>query len=162
MKVNLDIPFTLEEAAFAIGTSVKDGSLPVNFICTDSRELDKDGIFFALGKGENFTSEALNKGFAVSAVNKNALFVKNTSEALLALASCYKKKLKNLKKTDFFFQKHTFFRQSNRSPAGTCSQRSIGKSSFQMRQKTTPPLKSLAFFSVCPECCRQKTTPVTP
>ncbi len=98
MKARLEIPLSLKEAAQAMGASTSaDGT--VNFITTDSRELENDGLFFALGRGEDFVNHALSRGFAVSSENKDALLVPDTRAAFLSLAAYYKRKLPKLKTT---------------------------------------------------------------
>src|ERR1019366_1884288 len=74
-------------------------------VCTDSRDLKKDGIFFALKgphfNGHQFAEQALDAGCAYAIVDeelyvkdKRFLFVPNVLEALQALANYHVRMLK--------------------------------------------------------------------
>lgn len=106
MRIKLDYPITLSEiVASTSGTYYNIKERNFNYISTDSREVFKNDLFFALSgekyNGENFVNDAIKKG-AIAISNKSSkgcISVKNTKDALLNLASSYKKKFTNLKHT---------------------------------------------------------------
>ncbi len=103
MRIKTEIPITLNEAARALGLSAKQQKT-INSIVTDSREAGYADLFVALrGKssdGEVYVAEAKENGaFILSSSDQTAdLYVNDTYEALLKIASMYKKRL-NIKKT---------------------------------------------------------------
>lgn len=99
MKVELGIPLLLSEIADITNSTVKGADRYVDFICTDSRELSKDGLFFAFDKAQIYVNEAIMRGSVISRSNSATVTVEDTQEAFLALASYYKRKLPHLKKT---------------------------------------------------------------
>ncbi len=99
MKVDLSIPLLLSEIAEATGGVVGAEDKYVDFICTDSRELTKDGVFFAFDKAEIYVKEALSAGAVVSRDPSASIVVDDAGEALLKLAAYYKTRLPHLKKT---------------------------------------------------------------
>ncbi len=99
MKVDLSIPLLLSEIAEAVSGVLGAEDKYVDFICTDSRELTKDGVFFAFDKAEIYVGEALMTGAVVSHSPSATVSVDDAGEAFLRLASYYKAKLPHLKKT---------------------------------------------------------------
>ena len=99
MRIKLGIPLRLSEICLATGGRMSGNDCLIEYICTDSREILANTVFFALGQGEAYVNDALKTGYAVSSSNKNCLLVKSTSDALLSLASYYITRLSNLKKT---------------------------------------------------------------
>ncbi len=98
---------TLSEIAWELGAEYAGGDMPVDHVCTDSREL-KPGCMFVALKGENFDghdfiSAALSGGAACAVSEENperlgvpagrVLLVKNTRHALLKIAHLYRKRL---------------------------------------------------------------------
>ena len=97
MKIKLGIPLGLNEIAAAISAEAHKPDTRINYICTDSREVTCDTLFFALNdRAEVFVDEVLRVAHAVS-VNGRGLAVKNTEDALLSLCSYYITLLKRLK-----------------------------------------------------------------
>lgn len=99
MKVRLDIPITLSEIARAIGGVFRGIDQEIRYVVTNSKEVTKDSVFFALERAEEYVSDALKRGHAVSRENSEAILVRDTGAALLALASYYLDKLPRLKQT---------------------------------------------------------------
>ena len=76
----------------------------IRAITTDTRESAMGDLFFALRgrrySGEDFCAEAEGRGcFVISESYRSGILVKSTEDALLALASYYKSKLRNIKST---------------------------------------------------------------
>ncbi|MBQ3017292.1 MAG: UDP-N-acetylmuramoyl-tripeptide--D-alanyl-D-alanine ligase [Clostridia bacterium] len=101
MRIKLDIPISVYEIA-AYLPSIKISAMKaglIDHISTDTRELEKGDLFFALPgdnfNGEDFIAEAKRKGaHTVGTRLKNADYcVKNTLSALSSLANHYKNKL---------------------------------------------------------------------
>ncbi len=101
MRIKLDIPLSSYEIADFL-PSIKSGTPKeglIDHISTDTRELEKDDLFFALPgnnfNGEDFINVAKRKGaYTVSSLFKNAdYYVNNTLAALSSLANHYKNKL---------------------------------------------------------------------
>ncbi len=107
MRITLDIPLSAEDIAKAVGGSLKgvDKGTTFRSLSTDTRELKKNDLFFALsGKkfnGECFLENAYTKGAIPVTVQKDVrgIFVSDTASALLSLAKAYKQRLKKLKHT---------------------------------------------------------------
>lgn len=100
MKARLEIPLTLSEIASVLGCVHFEGDRVIRSVCTDSRELEDDGIFFAFENAECYVEEALSKGLtAVSAKNERALCVQDVRWAFCELAKYYKGRLCKLRKT---------------------------------------------------------------
>lgn len=105
MRIKLDIPLTITEAAMAMQASFYAPKALITHICTDSRECEMGDLFFALkGKsqsGEEYVYDTISKGaYAVSKKKlTGTLTVKSPEQALLSLAKYYKNKLANLKYT---------------------------------------------------------------
>ena len=101
MRVELDIPISIEEIRQCTkGRLCADicESKPINAICTDTRECQKEDLFIALKgerhRGEEYIFDALNKGCcAISSSSNGTFFVEDTSDALLKIAKLYKKKI---------------------------------------------------------------------
>ena len=87
------------ELAFAVGATFRGDDRLIKLICTDSREITKNGVFFAFGSGESYVSDFLKTGLAVSSYNTSAMLVRSVEDAFLNLAEYYKSKLPNLQKT---------------------------------------------------------------
>lgn len=105
MRIKLSFPLTFDEisdAIFPIKVNVHS-SKTVEYISTDSREVQYGDLFFALCgenfNGEDFVYEVARKGaYTVSAKFDSAdFFVKDTLSALNSLACYYKKKLSVVK-----------------------------------------------------------------
>lgn len=106
MRIKLDYPISLSEiAASTSGTYYNIKEKNYHYISTDSREVFKNDLFFALSgekyNGENFINDVIKKGATAisNRASKGCITVKNTKDALLDLASHYKKKFENLKHT---------------------------------------------------------------
>lgn len=101
MKANLEIALTAAEVAHAVGGRYTGKDAVIKFICTDSRELDCGGLFFAIGEAERYVEDALGLDgcCTVSSSNKDAILVEDVGDALLSLAKYYKSKFKHLKIT---------------------------------------------------------------
>ena len=107
MRIKLDIPLPAESVAAMLG-AVKCKKAPpgetVNYVSTDTRELGRGDIFFALGgeryDGEDFVTAAKSLGaYTVSAKSTDSdFYVSNTSTALLNFANAYKRLL-NIRST---------------------------------------------------------------
>ena len=101
MRIKLDIPLTITEAAMAMQASFYAPKALITHICTDSRECEMGDLFFALkGKsqsGEEYVYHTISKGaYAVSKKKlTGTLTVKSPEQALLSLAKYYK----NMKET---------------------------------------------------------------
>lgn len=100
MRIELGIPFPLEGIAEATGGQLKCRKNPmITHLCTDSREVQPDDLFFALrGKrfdGANYVNSARKKGaYTLSSGGETSdIFHPNTRHALLDLASYYVKTL---------------------------------------------------------------------
>ena len=106
MRIIPKFPITLNEIAFALNDTVKIREHKIiRAITTDSRKTECGDLFVALEgdslSGENFTEDARKKGaYIISAKNPRSDFkVKDTSIALLSIASYYKSRFHNLKHT---------------------------------------------------------------
>lgn len=107
MRIKLDIPLPAESVAAMLG-AVKCKKAPpdetVSYVSTDTRELGRGDIFFALGgeryDGEDFVTAAKSLGaYTVSAKSTDSdFYVSNTSTALLNFANAYKRLL-NIRST---------------------------------------------------------------
>ena len=104
MRIKLGIHLSVKEVASAINGAVRDIDEQTLFshLTTDSREVCHGDLFVALKgekfNGENYLREVTEKG-AIPITTKNvnhAITVRNTQEALFALAKYYKTLLKNL------------------------------------------------------------------
>lgn len=103
MRVRLFRPFSVEE----IGKAISARSLPASqanyeFICTDTREIEKGDLFFAIKgtqfNGEDFVIDAIDAGATPVSAECNVGFnVENTIDALLSLAGFYRTTLPCLK-----------------------------------------------------------------
>ena len=98
MRITLPIPFTLAEIAAITNGTLTGSNKIIYTVTTDSRECEKEDLFFALRgpnyDGNDFLSEAAEHGaFILSDREHDAtLFVKCGADALLQVASEYKKK----------------------------------------------------------------------
>ncbi len=99
MRIKLGIPLRLSEICLATSGSMSCNDCLIEYICTSSKEILANAVFFALGQGEAYVGDALRTGYAVSAVSRDCIFVKSTSDALLSLAAYYITRLASLKKT---------------------------------------------------------------
>ena len=99
MKIRLDIPLTVSEIVSAVGGEYRGKDGVVRFISLDSRKVDADTLFIALGRGEDFVFDALVSGYAISAKSADAILVNDTQKALLDIAAYYKRRLPLLQKT---------------------------------------------------------------
>ena len=104
MKIALSKALRFRDISKLFGKDfARDGI--ISFITTNSKEVEKDSLFFALDghktSGDNFISEAKEKGAFV--VSKNSpyadLIVDDIEYALLTIAGYYKSLLKDLKHT---------------------------------------------------------------
>ena len=106
MRISLDSPLDIREICDALHTQAPGSALgkAIMAISTDTREAIDGDLFIALdgdnASGEDYVSEAISKGcIAISARHREGVIsVKNTSDALLALAKLYKSNL-NIKHT---------------------------------------------------------------
>jgi len=106
MRIKLSCPLELKEIVGAVSAlPFNNLDKTVSYISTDTRELKKGDLFFALKgnnfNGEDYVEEALSLGaIPVSTVrNNNSIIVNDTKEALLDLAEYYKSKLPTLRFT---------------------------------------------------------------
>ncbi len=105
MRATLDIPLRLGEIISACSAFApsKSADTLIRGISTDTREMKSGDLYIALkGKnydGEDFCEEASRRGEVISTVHREGILVKSTEDALLAIATLYKQKLANLKKT---------------------------------------------------------------
>lgn len=97
MRIKLDIPLKLKSiSSYMKATQWTDLNPTINFICTDTREIQAEDLFIALmgenNDGEAFIEEALKKGaFTVGKSKLNThLQVTDTRIALLNFAKNYK------------------------------------------------------------------------
>ena len=94
MRIKTEYPLYISSIAHILKANLKFNT-KINAITTDSRECEKDDLFFALS-GENFDGvdfidEAKFKGaYTVSSSKKSDFTVSNTESALLSVASAYK------------------------------------------------------------------------
>ena len=105
MRIELSIPLTLSEIAYACHGALIGCDTTVSHITTDSRECEAGDLFFAL-RGEShdggaYAEDVIARGASViSSRRSNAQIVcDDASSALLALASYYKRRLPVLKHT---------------------------------------------------------------
>ena len=95
MKIKTDIPLYLSDVARILKNNFSVNT-KINAISTDSRNCEKNDLFFALS-GENFDGadfiyEAKAKGaYTVSTVENSDFTVANAENALLSVAAEYKK-----------------------------------------------------------------------
>lgn len=103
MRIKLSCPLTLREIASVLNNSLKRTDALIEYICTDTRELSRGDLFFALmgenRNGEDYVKEARAKGAYVISKSDADISVSDGTNALLLLASYYKSKLKSLLKT---------------------------------------------------------------
>ena len=102
MRIRLDTPLSLAEIADATGGTLNIESQRISYIVTDTREAERGDLFFALQgetrSGEQFIEDAKEIG-AHTVGEHGDIVTKDATRALLALASYYKTKLRNLKYT---------------------------------------------------------------
>ena len=103
MRVNLEIPLSLDELCILLKAPPIIPSAYVKAVSTDTREANEGDLFIALcgerDSGERYVSEAKAKNCYVIAESKSAdIRVSNTKDALLDIAHYYKSKLP-IKKT---------------------------------------------------------------
>lgn len=102
MRIKLGFPLTEREIAACVG-GIAHNDNTIEYITTDSREVMRGDLFIALDgekyNGENYVCDVIKKGaIPMSQASRNVgITVYNTREALLLLAGCYIKRLKNLK-----------------------------------------------------------------
>jgi len=106
MRIRLDLPLDLSEIKEAVGCYASNTSnARIEYITTDTRELMPGDLFIALKgelfDGEDFAEDAARLGaYVISSRNiSGGLTASSGKDALLALASYYKKKLCRLKCT---------------------------------------------------------------
>lgn len=106
MRIILSVTLTLNEIAKdALSEHIPHNSVIIKAIATNSNEVCSGDLFVALagdkGSGEDYIQDAKIRGaYVLSARDKNAhIKVKDTTLALLKIASYYKSKLTNLRKT---------------------------------------------------------------
>ncbi len=101
MKAKLEISLSADEVAKAVGGVYNGKNTRITFICTDSRELEEGGLFFAIGKAEEYVAGVigLDGCCTVSSTCHDAISVDDVEYALLLLAKYYKEKLPRLKLT---------------------------------------------------------------
>ncbi len=105
MRCELAVPLSIAEIVDYTGAQcvALDKKRIIRGISTDTRELRSSDLFIALNSeqnsGENYISEAVTKGIAsLSCSNVNGtLYVSDTAEALLNLATGYLSKLRSLR-----------------------------------------------------------------
>lgn len=100
MRANLELPLFFNEIIEATGghSAKKLKNSVISAITTDTREMHPGDLFVALsGKhfdGEDFCDLAKASGCSyISARRTDGIMVKNTEDALLAIAACYQQKL---------------------------------------------------------------------
>ena len=103
MRIRLQVPLCIKEIANCLNCFIDDTSSRIEYISTDTRELESGDLFFALKgdkyNGEDFVGIAKDKGaFVVSKVGGD-ISVNDCSDALLFLAQYYKSKYLSIKKT---------------------------------------------------------------
>ena len=106
MRIVPEIRITLYDISKALCLpQKKESAKPINAITTDSREVISGDLFVALRgdlfNGEDFIGEARERGAYILSESGMAVDfkVEDTYRALLSIASYYKSKLTNLKKT---------------------------------------------------------------
>ena len=99
MKIELSIPLLLSEIANAAGGTLDSPDALITSVCTNTSEASEGTLFFALGEGEEYVGRLRKPALFVSAVTRGGIFVKDTVDALVRLASYYKTRLTHLKKT---------------------------------------------------------------
>ena len=106
MRIRLGISMNVYEITSATSAvTAISGKTIIEYITTNSQEAKPGDLFIALvgncDSGENYVNDAIKRGaFALTTTNGDyRITVKDTSDALLTLASYYKTKLKNLKYT---------------------------------------------------------------
>ena len=104
MKIELDIPLSKEEIAYATKAKLNKKANKDKYIysiCTNSKEACENSLFIALSTGHLYLSDAKKKGAATLAdIGYDADFnVLSSIDALLDLSAYYKGRLKNLKTT---------------------------------------------------------------
>lgn len=105
MRIKLATPLQTTEIAKALNIRLSNQNRTIQYITTDSREVNEGDMFIALNgemhNGENYVDSAIAKG-AICLTNqtkKGQLTVADTQTGLLSLAAYYKSKLKHLKYT---------------------------------------------------------------
>ena len=98
MRIDLGIPMTLEEIAYATGSNHKQNAI-IKSITTDSREVENGDLFIAIKgykfDGEDYVSEVKKSGgFVLASVPLYSdILHPNGADALLSLATYYIKTL---------------------------------------------------------------------
>lgn len=96
MRIIPDISLTLKEIeSFLNANGEYIGNHKINAITTNSKLVQPNDLFIALGQGEKFTEEAFKNGaFVISSEYENATFkVSDTTASLLNIAKEYKARL---------------------------------------------------------------------
>ena len=106
MRIRLSVKLTIAEICKHINAKTTcDSDDIIEYVTTDSREIENGDLFFALqgkhGNGEEYVTETLCKKAWVITTGSvlGGINVENTGEALLSLAKYYKSKLKSLRYT---------------------------------------------------------------
>lgn len=99
MKIELSIPLLLSKIADAARGTLDSPDGLITSVCTNTSEASEGTLFFALGKGEDYVGALGKSAPFVSSVTRGGIFVKDTVDALVRLASYYKTRLTRLKKT---------------------------------------------------------------
>ena len=103
MRINLDIPLSIEEVQHAISSNIKSNistKKNVTAICTNSKECNEGDLFIAIsgenGTGEDYVKDALSKHALALSVScqEGVITVNDTASALMEIAKYYKSKLK--------------------------------------------------------------------
>ena len=104
MRIQLDNPLQLNELSVLLGTQKLKQDARIEYVCTDTRELQSGDLFIGIkGKrydGSDFTAEAIGIGaYTLTTVTTATFSVKSTNDAIKRIIGYYKKKLSALIKT---------------------------------------------------------------